>query len=211
MRYLFAAVALLQLSCAPKLAPQVASFQQQQPTVSSWGDLNYQPLMFGRETKVIMDKLSPVYLFPSGKSYVQAFALPVNRPVEVVIKSYLIGNSIYESYVFIPCVLLLDEHFQIIHKLEQTDSLIKRTPLFETSYVAFKNELTFTIWPEYRVSYFVVYTTDAQLKKISTFKIMTSSQIIMPGYVGAVPTGKRIVEIPHAPVGRLKILVKDLN
>ena len=211
MKYLLTAIALLQLSCAPKLPPELAIFEQQQPTVSSWMNLKYQPLMFGEETKVIIDELRPVYLFPSGKSYVHGFALPAKSPIEVVIKSYLIGDSVYESYVFIPCVLLLDENFQAIHKLEQMDSLVARTPLFETPYVAFKNELTFTIWPEYRVSYFVVYTTDEQLKKVSTIKMMTSSQIILPGYVGAIPTGKKMVEIPHAPVGRLKILVKDLN
>jgi hypothetical protein len=209
--FIIAAISFLQLSCAPKLALELASFGQRQPTVSSWIDLPYQPLRLEEVNKVLIDEFSPVYSFPSGNSYVQGFALPATRPVEVIIKSYPIGNSIQDAYLFVPCVLLLDENFQAIHKLEQTDSLIERTPLFETPYVAFKNTFTFIIWPDHRVSYFVVYTTDEQLHKVSTFKMMTYSQIILPGYVGAVPVGKRMVEVPHAPVGRLKILIKDLN
>ncbi|MEY4930756.1 MAG: hypothetical protein RI909_1480 [Bacteroidota bacterium] len=211
MKYFLALILFFLCSCAPKLSNQLRSFEKLEPTISQWKDLPVQPLTFESETKVNLDETCPVHLFPSGKSYVQGFALPAKQPLEVIIKSYPIGNSIHDAYLFVPCVLLLDENFHVIHTLEQTDSLIERTPLFETPYVAFKNTFTFTIWPAHRVSYFVVYTTDKQRNQVSTIKMMTYSQVILPGFVGAVPVGKRVLSVPHAPVGLLKISVKDLK
>lgn len=211
MKYLLSLILFFLCSCAPKLSNQLRSFGKREPTISQWKDLPVLPLTCESETKVNLDETCPVYLFPSGKSYVQGFALPAKRPLEVIIKSYPIGNSIHDAYLFVPSVLLLDENFQVIHKLKQTDSLIERTPPFETPYVAFKNTFIFTIWPAHSVSYFVVYTTDEQRNQVSTMKMMTYSQVILPGFVGAVPVGKRVIAVPHAPVGLLKILVNDLN
>lgn len=211
MKCLSAVILFLLLSCAPKLAPQVAVFEKQQPTLSSWPDLHYETLVFDEEKKVIIDETSPVYLFASGKSHVQAFALPDKRPLEIKIKSYLIGDTVHDSFVFIPDVLLLDENFNVITKIDQSVTKIERIPHLETPYVAYANTLVFTVWADYPVRYFVVYTTDEQLKKVSAITMMAYSQIIMPGYVGAYPIGKERIEIPHGPVGRLKISVKELK
>lgn len=211
MKFFMVIILCVLCACAPKLNKQLRSFEKQAPTISAWNDLPMQPLTFEQETKATMDEASPVYLFPSGKSYVQGFELPTQQPQEVIIKSYPIGNSIHDAYLFVPCVLLLDENFQVIHKLDQTDSLIERTPIFETPYLAFKNTLTFTIWPSHHVRYVVVYTTDEQRQKRSTIKMMTYSPVILPGFVTAVPVGRKVISVPHAPVGIIKILVKDLK
>lgn len=211
MRCLFAVILIVLLSCAPKLASQVAVFEKQQPTFSSWPDLHYETLVFDEEKKVIIDETSPVYLFPSGKSHVQAFVLPEKHPLEIRIKSYLIGDTVHESFVFIPDVLLLDQNYHAITMIEQSAIKIERASHLETPYVAYANTLVFTVWADYPVRYFVVYTTDEQIKKVSAITMMAYSQIIMPGYVGAYPIGKERIEIPHGPVGRLKISVKELN
>ena len=184
----------------------------QQNFVSSLSDLNYQPLLPDKEIKINVDEESPVYLFSTGKSYVKAFSLPEERPLSIRIKSYFIGSFIDDSFVFIPCALLMDRDHRIVSFADQETPIIEKASLNETGGLRFKNTWTITILESDSVSNLVIYTTDRHLSQTSVAYQMEMMQAIIPGVtVISIPIGKHDVKVPHSPVGRVKILVKRLN
>jgi hypothetical protein len=186
-------------------------FDQQPTMIAHFQDIKYQPLLAEKENKTEIDDTCPIYEFSTGKSYVRGFLLPAERPLEVSIHSYFIGLSVHETYLFIPCALLLDQHRQVNATIDPEDRKIERTYFGESNGPGYMNKLTFTITAQDSVESFVLYTTQRHCNETSEIKIFESSPIIMPNYVGAIPLGMKTVTIPHSPVGKMKIIAKKVN
>ncbi len=196
-------------SCAPDLTEQVARFDQQEPNVASWNELNYEQLLLDEEKKVSINDTTPVWLFTSGKSHVKSFSLPDKRPLLVTINSYFVGDVLENSYVFIPCVALLDSARKFVSSINPELPLIERASVTETAGMYFKTTVSFVVTENDSVDFFVIYTTDKLLNATSSIDQLNVVPIILPGVVTTIPIGKRVVKVPHGPVGQLKIMVTD--
>jgi hypothetical protein len=61
------------------------------------------------------------------------------------------------------------------------------------------------------VTNFVIYTTDKHLAEVSHIELPIMAQIILPNTVETFPVGKRLVPVPHSPVGKLKIIANKIQ
>jgi len=186
-------------------------FDQQPTTISHFQDLRYQLLLAEKENKTEIDDTCPIYEFSTGRSYVRGFLLPAERPLEVSIHSYFIGMGRDETYLFIPCALLLDRSRQVRSFIDPEERKIERTYFGESNGMGYMNKLTFTVTAQDSVEGFVLYTTEQHCHETSEIEIFDSSLIIMPNYVGAIPLGMKKITIPHSPVGKMKIITKRIQ
>jgi len=78
--------------------------------------IEYQKLEVDQAASFKIDESSPVFQFPSTRSYFHAFSLPsAETPYTLTLKSYLTNAevTILASKVFCPVVMILDANFKI--------------------------------------------------------------------------------------------------
>jgi len=80
---------------------------------TSASEFDFVQLSPNGETQVVISERSPVYAFPTGKSYFAAFALPVTRgPAVLKIKTVRLGLLVFDSQVFCPAFTFYDREKQ---------------------------------------------------------------------------------------------------
>lgn len=92
-------------------------------------EFQYAPLAAEGLTKITLDESSPVYGFPTGKSYFVAYSLPRGTSRRLLVRTFITGSSAVEastySQIFCPQLTFLDTAFKEI-------STVGKRPLVAT-------------------------------------------------------------------------------
>ncbi len=179
-------VSLMLAACASTVQELVEEVQQKPVQYTQLSELPFQPLAIGEHQSFRLDEHAPVFAFDTGKSYIRAIALPVeSRPYVLVVKSYFVSSLTDASiqivrgskwagdpatpFVFPPCVLMLDDHYQPIRTIcteqFQVASTMRRKHVLLFSVPSGRSWLQTAIRLEVgsRARYAVIFTTKALL------------------------------------------------
>lgn len=150
-------------------------------------------------------------MFDTGKSFFKAFTMPdFTEQYSIYIHSYLLGDYIDHSHIFIPQLVFLNDNYEVTRISKASTYKVKKTALSETLGLRFKVEGHIDISHKNKdEKYFIVRTTNALIKSRTQVSIMHTVPImIIPGSIIPLPSGEKDVLIPNSPFGKLKI---DLN
>jgi hypothetical protein len=185
-------------------AAPVASFQ-------SFADFPYEKLSLKDSKAFRMDEHFPAFDFATGKSFFKAFSLPQSpTPFTVTVRSYLVGQDIQTGYIFAPRVIFLDERFTVTRTLGKGDFHYAKPGLFETwDWRAMLESSTRIDQSALDECYLIILTTKEALQKKTTLEYPVIIPFIMPGVMGAIPTGETVdTPVPNSPVGNLRIILE---
>ena len=173
-------------------------------------EFEYHVLTTEKAFMIDINENSKLFNFKSGKSYFVGLKLPdFNQPYNVTLKSYALGDHIDKSHIFFPEVLALNDNFSVISKSTKNSFNILKASFNEAfkenkGGLLIKLEGVFMI-DSPAIKYLVILTTDNILSDSTSFLTQRFFTIILPGIVGAVPSHKEIVQIPHSPFGRIVV------
>lgn len=164
---------------------------------TGYEQFNFVPLNVGDSESLTINRSSPAFLFETGKSYFQAFRLPVaNKPYAVIIQSHFVENRTRSgaSYVFSPAVVFLDAGYRVTRRLDKAlNAGIGAGDSLGTANL----ELQIRIDPRSTEDRFmVIYTTTTLLDKPTILRVYKYAR------------GGTIEDhypVPNAPVGELKV------
>jgi maltose operon periplasmic protein len=203
-------------ACAAPLETVMSRYQEASISCAGYREFGYEKLDIPDSKSFWIDKDSKVFGFDTGKSYFKAFELPkYSSPYSILIKSYQMGGS--PAYIFSPAIMFLDERFAVTRFIEKGIFNYTRISLLETSSWetgwAFALEAKIPITPENANDrYMVILTTDDLINGKEVFVSPSFAPLILPGVVGAIPTGQvNASNIPHSPIGKIKVVVKSLG
>lgn len=108
-RAIVAAILLGLGACAGK-PERSTPLEATAPCCQTWAQLPYRPLNLGRESVFELDESSPVFEFPTGKGYFQAFRLPADTAApDLAFTSRLPTRAPPAWDAFCPSLTFLDE------------------------------------------------------------------------------------------------------
>ncbi len=213
IKTLFAGLALILAGCGTTYEAAKAAYDNAIPCCKNLSEIRYQNLAEKEITLIDVNQSSQVFTFDSGKSYVAAFEIPRHdATISFRLKSYLMGDSVDESHVFFPKVMVLDSRYSLLNEYSTEGLAIVHVPLKEAyaenpKGINAKLEADFPLSADAR--YIVIYTTADILSKITVFSVSIAVPIIAPGVVAVIPTSRyRNVNIRHSPFGRLSLLLE---
>lgn len=142
---------------------------------------------------------APAFQFPSGKSFVRAFRLPLNIDAMSVEISALIRKN-----VFVPTVDFYNPKMELIKRLQPADFVYKPARLIEGDSLDARFMITnLTAAEEKKIAFMVIYTTDeaqqGQTKVIHQAKLFAMAN-------GTVPPDIPDPLIPHAATGVVNVV-----
>jgi hypothetical protein len=89
----------------------------------------YAPLATEGLTKITLGEPSPVYGFPTGKSYFAAYSLPPGMSRRLLVRTFITGSAAVESVtysqVFCPQATFLDSAFRELSTVEKRPSVAR--------------------------------------------------------------------------------------
>lgn len=199
-------------SCAMPLGTARERYEAT-PMVSYQGFVNfpYEKLRLKDSKAFRIDLHSPAFDFDTGKSFFRAFALPQSpTPYTVTVRSYLVGQHLKSGYIFAPRVIFLNDRFTVTRTLEKGDFHYAKPGMFETSGWRAMLEGSTRIDQSVRDErYLIILTTKEALKEKTILPYPVIIPVIMPGVVGAIPTGKKMdTPVPNSPMGNLRIILE---
>ena len=98
----------------------------------SIAQFRYDQLTEGKGVKFNLDETTDAFNFETGKSYFKAFRLPDKAvPYGLRIRSFAMGEQLYQAHIFYPQIALLDEHFAIIRQSNARDFLLSKAGFVE--------------------------------------------------------------------------------
>jgi maltose operon periplasmic protein len=201
----------------------MSRYQEAKANCNGYQEFGYEKLDIPDSKSFRIDKDSKVFGFDTGKSYFKAFELPkYSSPYSILIKSYELNGkptSFFApaiTYVFSPAIMFLDERFTVTRFMEKGVFHYTTASFFEvfgTTAMMRMLEAKIPITQENANDrYMVILTTDELLKEKEVFVSPSFVPLILPGVVGAVPTGRvNVSNIPHSPIGKIKVVVKGLG
>jgi maltose operon periplasmic protein len=198
---LFILVASL-MGCATPMPSQLATLQNQKTCCASLADFVYKPLALENELTFSIESRSPVFDFPTGKSYFSAFALPTGNSRGVRVSSFF--NGIWITQYFQPIFLFLDDKKQ---------PLIAATPnlRFSPTRLTADAQMIGGVRVPDAAAFLVIYTRDFSDTKV-TAVIPGSSSVFMAGptpiMVQNPATGKTL---ELSPTGELRLRVETIS
>jgi hypothetical protein len=103
------------LSCAGcgqfvDMKSSLEAYRAASPCCTSFAELKYEQLTYPADLSISIDDHSPVFDFDrAGKSRFAAFELPQpGTPYRLVLRSYLLGDGLFDKAAFFPLVTFLD-------------------------------------------------------------------------------------------------------
>jgi hypothetical protein len=105
-RYVSALIAATLAACATPIADQRTALLSRAPCCKSWSDLEYKRLVLNQQITVQFGVASPVFAFPTGKSYTAAFQLDAGAGRGIRVASEFNGQLI--GQFFRPILTFLD-------------------------------------------------------------------------------------------------------
>lgn len=208
---LFTAVLLGIAGCATPRSAVMESFAAAANCCRSMSEFRYEPLEVGQSRSFDLDARSAAFLFPTGKSYFRAFALPdAEQGYSLRVQSFMMGDHLGAAYLFFPQVLTLDAQYRVVRTMPPEAFALKRASYAETARetwgLPWKLEGALAFTPANASErYLVVLTTEELMKRRTSMETLRIMPVILPGVVSAIPTGKKQVVIPHSPAGHLNI------
>lgn len=139
----------------------------------------------------------PVYEFPSGRSFVEGFRLPVNRAGY----SIVVRSEIRNGELFSPYLLVLNDKFEIVERVAAEQFTYVPASGMTGDTVAY----SLNIVPELGASYLVVMTTTEAMTK--TTKYISAAKAYALANNVADP-GVPDPEAIHSPVGLIALQVE---
>ena len=208
MRLVEIALAVVVCAAASACIPRVnvedkkAEYMSLRPTVSSYDEMTFEPLLHLKKTDFEIKTGAPVFDFGvEGQSYFKAFELPhVDEPYHVVINSYQFAVSCLGcgSAFFIQTVKLLDRSKEPIP--------VKRpAPVQVLLDNIYRREISFNIMPEDGARYVVVHTSK-QFIEGGEYHTREAPGIFI--YPMIIPGGTQEASAKGLPTGSLRIQTK---
>lgn len=118
MRKIFLISLIIFLSACTTVPELVAKVEAKPACCKSPSEFSYIPIAAEGFTKIELSEASPIYKFPTGKSYFAAYSLPQGISRRLLVRTLITGSSAVEtkrfSQVFCPQVTFLDTAFQDI-------------------------------------------------------------------------------------------------
>lgn len=202
-------LAVLLLSCTAPLKTVTRQYEDAPLCCKSFRDFDYEKIEAGDRKKFRIDGDSRAFLFDTGKSFFMAFELPeYRRPYSITIKSFFIGDRIQTSYIFSPEVIFLDEDFKVARKIDGRAFRYVKPFFGPARNLKVEIPVTDEDQPD---KYMIILTTKNLLERKTGIVVPIIIPLIFPGLVGAVPMGSDYVQVPHSPVGKIKIELKPLT
>jgi maltose operon periplasmic protein len=193
-------VALL-VGCATPMESQKSSLQTQMVCCTTLSDLTFKPLNLDDDLTFTIASGSPVFEFPTGKSYVSAFVLPKAASRGIRVSSFF--NGIMIGQYFQPIFLFLDD---------QKKPLASATPNLRFLPVGLTTnaQMIGGVRVPDTAEYLVIYTRDFSDKKV-TAVIPGSPSVFMAGatpiLVQNPATGK---DLELSPTGELRLRAEKI-
>ncbi len=161
-----------------------------------------------------INEKSQSFNFKSGKSYFIGLKLPgFNQTYKITLKSFALGEHIDKSHIFFPEVLTLNDDFSVISRSPQSAFKIMKVPINESFKenkwgLPVKLETSFII-DSPKIKYLVILTTDSLLSCSTPYYAQRFYTIVLPGIVGAIPSYKERIQIPHSPFGKISVILDE--
>ncbi len=161
-----------------------------------------------------IDEHSPAFNFVTGKSFFRAFALPQSStPYTVTVRSYLVGPTLIDGYIFAPRAILLDDSFTVTRTLGTDDFHHAKPGLFENmgnkglSWRAMLEGSTRIDQSARDERYLIILTTTKALEEKTIMPEPVYTMALWGS--GMIPTGEvKDIPVSHSPVGNLRIILK---
>ena len=207
-------IIIIAMSCSVHYKDALEMLKKSTPCCKSLAEFKYEPISNNEAITFKLDQSADAFMFQTGKSYFRAFSLPKGRsPYYIYIKSFALGEDIKTSHIFYPQLALLDENFIVVKQSNPEDFALMKAGVSETasvSWTALRIKFDGSFFVDNPTArYAVIFTTEKLLSSSSAFSTIRFVPIIVPGIVGALPTGSDIVYIPHSPFGLLNIKIAD--
>ncbi|MBQ1782667.1 MAG: hypothetical protein II007_03350 [Gammaproteobacteria bacterium] len=158
--------------------------------------LRYQTISQGFNERIVIDGSEQVLKLKTGKSWVEAYALPANRSGYAVVIESLIRND----EIFAPALLLLDGQFNVVDAVNPNQFIYLRAKGMSTDRLNY----TLNITPELGAAYLLVFTSDDALSG--------STEYVHPARAYAEAQSLSDPGVPnpkakHSPVGLFELSV----
>ncbi len=195
--------------CSTMVTHQTAttSLESAQACCDAMSQFNYLTLKGEADIQINLDASSAAFNFPTGKSYFAGFLLREwESAYKITIQSFALGEVIDKAHIFYPQIDLLDERFNLIFRSDPKMFTLIKAGFSETASktrglpVKLEGEI---VIDRPSMKYMVVYTTPALMRERSPYAVQRLTPVILPGLVGAIPTGTETISIPHSPFGLL--------
>jgi maltose operon protein len=182
-----------------------------------FADFPFEKLSLKDNRLFLIDEHSPAFNFATGKSFFRAFALPQSStPYTVTLRSYLVGPTLKNGYIFAPRAIFLDDSFTVTRTLGTDDFHYANPGFFENmggkglSWRAMLEGSTRIDRSARDEHYLIILTTKKALEE----------KTIMPEPVYAMDwdwlgtpwalrrTGEVKIPVSNSPVGNLRIILE---
>lgn len=205
------AVFLLQ-GCATRYGSVVRHFREAPECCGSLSGLPVEPLQAGDRKGFSLGAGSPAFRFDSGKSYFRAFSLPQGPyPYTITLSSYLVGDFMKTAYLFYPRIITLDEYHRVVRSTGPDAFRVVPAGFFEDAQggagFRYKIEGGMSFTERDRNERYAIILTDTGLLEGKTPVPAGEVPMLLPGSPGNGPGKPDEVLVPHAPGGRLKLIV----
>ncbi len=202
-------ICLLLISCTASIETVRKAYEEAPSCCKKFSEFRYEKIEIGKGRNFYLKASTPAARFSTGKSFFKAFELPdFSRPYRITVRSYFVGDRPEKSYIFFPVVIFLDKKFEVTREV--------REDAFENmeSFFGFRRGLFAEIPVKEENAedkYMIILTTEDLLKETTLLKVPNTIPLFLPGLAGAIPIGWRYIEVPNAPLGRLKVELRPLG
>ncbi|MGX1196859.1 hypothetical protein [Parvibaculum sp. MBR-TMA-1.3b-4.2] len=205
-------VACLMISaCIPRVdvAEEKAEYDSLQPTVSSYEEMNFEPISLSSDKDFEITSASPVFDFgqQDGLSHYKAFELPnTDISYRVLIKSYqyAVQCLFCGSAYFFQTVKLLDETKKPVPVMRPEQAVFKLGG-------SYRREIAFVIKPEDHAHYLVVHTTK-QFVDAGDTHVQPAPDLFIAGPLPMmIPMGNMQTSAKGLPIGELEIDLQPVD
>ena len=200
-------------ACSTPYGTAVRTFREAPACCASLTEIPVETLDIGSKKSFDLGEGSPLYRFPTGKSYFRAFVLPRGPyPYRITVESFLIGDYLTSSYLFYPQFVTLDEERRVVRTTTPGDFVLAQTGFLEklqegvSLHLKVEGGLTFNEGNRDE-RYLVLLTTD-KLRAGKTSVPLEKVPTYIPGYWDS--GKKEHMQVVNGPVGRVRITVASL-
>lgn len=190
------------MGCATPMTSQRTSLDTQPSCCTGLADVTYKPMAFETEVNAAFESSSPVFAFPTGKSYFSAVTLAPGKSRGIRVSSFF--NGMWVGQYFQPIFLFLDD---------QKKPLSSVTPnlRYQHTRLTADAQMIGGVRVPDDAAYAIVYTRDFSDTKV-TAVIPGSASVFMvsstPVLVQNPATGKNL---ELSPTGELRLRLETIQ
>ena len=203
----FSLIFLFTLACAVSTKKEVETMNKVSVFFLSFNDMPYMELKEGATYYDDISTSSDIFDFEDGKSFFKAYQLPVTSSrYQLIISSYLEGEFIDRATILYPTVILLDDNFNVVRKVDGKSFELKPTLPKETWGLPYKYETAINFQsidnPE---RYLIVYSAADQRNQQTSLQTMKVIPVQQQEAAGEISLKNEEKPVRHSPIGRIQI------